>query len=96
MQDGRRAIPEDDACRCATEARGPKLGDEIVLSVASPHRGTAVQDRRLAAVEGKAQVASEVGELRLTGRVHAVEIEAGLAYRDDPRMPVRRRRRFLK
>ena len=50
----------------------------------APGRGTAVQDRRLAAVQGQAQVASEVGELRLAGRVQAVVVQA--------RSPLSRRR----
>ena len=86
MKHGRRTIPEGGPHRRTSETRRPQLGDERVLGVAATGGGTAVQDGRPARVQGQAQVASEVGELRLRRGVHAIEIQAGLPYRNDPRI----------
>ena len=85
MDDRRRPLPEGRGPRAPADPGRPELVEERVLAIPSARGRTAMQDRRLAGLERKRQVAPQVRQLVRDRREDAVVVQPGLPDGDDGR-----------
>src|SRR5436190_22100527 len=84
MDDRGRPIPEGGGPGRTPDTGGPELPEQGVLRIAAPVARAAMEDDRLARVEGEGKVAPQVRQLLRDRAEDAVVVETRLADGDDP------------
>ena len=78
VEDRRGPVTECCPRSRAAEPGSPHLREQVILGVATTNGTAAVEDRRLPELNGKSEVAAQVGELVLDRREEPVVVQPGL------------------